>query len=137
MPLHAQYGVVTSPIALEQGANYLARIGQNDPEELGRALDRIEQLFMVESAGGDYEPVVIVLHGPEVAVFQRQNYHQFKHIVDRAARLSAFNVVDIRVCETRLDVLGGAVDALVPFIGTVPYGPAEIERLTGAGYLHF
>ena len=134
----AQDGFVAAPSSLQQGANYLARIGQNNPEEIAQALNRIEQLFMIEAAGDNYEPVVIVLHGPEVAVFERHNYRQYKHIVDRAARLSAFNVVDIRVCESRLDILGGAVHTLVPFVGTVPYGPAEIERLTGQeGYLHF
>ena len=134
----AQNGYVASPSSLQQGANYLARIGQNNPAEIDQALSRIEQLFMIEAAGFQYEPVVIVLHGPEVAVFERQNYHQFKHIVHKAARLSAFNVVDIRVCETRLDTLGSAVNNLVPFVGTVPYGPAEIQRLTGEeGYLHF
>lgn len=133
-----QISHVASPTSLLEGANYLARIGHDDPAELEQALDRIEQLFMIESGGVEYEPIVIVLHGPEVAIFQSQNYRQYKHIVDRAARLTAFNVVDIRVCETRLGVLGSEPEALVPFVGTVPYGLAEIERLTKVeGYLQF
>lgn len=128
----------TAPEGLLAGANYLARIGQNNPAELDQALTRIEQLFMIESGGVEYDPVVIVLHGPEVVVFQKNNYRKYKHIVDRAARLTAFNLVDIRVCETRLRHVGSQSDDLVPFVGTVPFGPSEIERLTGEeGYLHF
>jgi len=126
------------PSGLIAGSNYLARIGQDDPAELERVLGRIEQLFMIEASDQNYAPVVIVLHGPEVSVFLRENYRQYKHIVDQAARLTAFNVVDIRVCETRMGVLGADRKALVPFVGTVPFGPAEIERLTqNEGYLSF
>ncbi len=118
--------------------NYLARIGNNSPEELERALVRIEQYFLADQPEGDYEPVVIVLHGPEVRLFMRDRYQKHKHIVDLAARLTAFNVVDIRVCETRMGVLGQPVSSLVPFVSTVPFGLAEIDRLVNdEQYLYF
>lgn len=124
--------------SLLSGQNYLARVGTNSPQDLERALLRIEQLFSSEPDALDFEPVVMVLHGPEVGVFLRSNYVEHKHLVDLAARLTAFGVVDIRVCETRLGVLGNSPDALVPFVGTVPFGPAEIERLVGdEDYVYF
>jgi intracellular sulfur oxidation DsrE/DsrF family protein len=46
-----------------------------------------------------------------------------------AATLSAFNVVDIRVCETSAKGLGLDLDTLFPFVDTVTYGPAEVVRL--------
>ncbi len=118
--------------------NYLARIGNNSPEELERALVRIEQYFLADQPEGDYQPVVIVLHGPEVRLFMRDRYQKNKHLVDLAARLSAFDVIDIRVCETRMGVLGQLVSALVPFVSTVPFGPAEVDRLVNEEeYLYF
>lgn len=53
----------------------------------------------------------------------------YKAVVDLAARLSAFNVVDIRVCETSAKGLGLDLDTLFPFVDTVTYGPAEVVRL--------
>lgn len=118
--------------------NYLARIGNNSPKELERALVRVEQYFLADQPEGDYQPVVIVLHGPEVRLFMRDRYQKNKHLVDLAARLTAFNVVDIRVCETRMGVLGQPVSSLVPFVSTVPFGPAEVDRLVNEEeYLYF
>jgi intracellular sulfur oxidation DsrE/DsrF family protein len=68
----------------------------------------------------------------------RDRYQKNKHLVDLAARLTAFNVVDIRVCETRMGVLGQPVSSLVPFVSTVPFGPAEVDRLVNEEeYLYF
>ena len=53
----------------------------------------------------------------------------YKAVVDLAARLSAFNVVDIRVCETSARGLGLDLETLFPFVDTVAYGPDEVVRL--------
>ncbi len=117
-----------SPVEpLPQG--YLARIQLNSPEEVGQALLRAELLFRDGKALHPGEPLAFVLHGPEVAIFFRENYEQYKPIVDLAARLSALEVVDVRVCQTRMGVLGRDPSVLLPFVGTVPFGPTEIERL--------
>lgn len=111
------------------GQSLLVQFDGQSALDLTNALNRIEQLFMIEEDNSQYEPIVMVLHGPEVALFLRQNYQSNKHLIDTAARLTAFNVIDIRVCETQLEALGGVVGSLVPFVSTVPYGPSEIERL--------
>ncbi|WP_317933389.1 DsrE family protein [Halioxenophilus sp. WMMB6] len=116
-------------VTLFAGQHWLAGVNSDSPAELEQLLLKIEQLFAMESEIGEYEPVVMVLHGPEVAIFLRSNYQQNKHLVDLAARLTAFNIVDIRVCETRLADLGEPREGLVPFVDTVPFGPAEINRL--------
>ncbi len=108
---------------------YLARLHTSSPVELEAALVRAEELFFSASAGGEFEPVAFVLHGPEVAVFFKDNYRQYKRIVDLAARLSAFEVLEIKVCETRMGVLGRNKSVLQPFVDTVPFGPREIDRL--------
>ena len=113
----------------EKVPGYLARIELNDPLEVEAALQRAEDVYLSDEIPENVPPVVFVLHGPEVAVFQKHNYQRYKPIVDLAARLSAFRVVDIRICRTQLYSLGGGEQELHPFVGTVPYGPAEVQRL--------
>jgi|GEM_PF-1174504 len=114
---------------IELPSGYLARIELNSSKELGHALQRAEILFREGTALRVSEPLAFVLHGPEVAIFFRENYEEYKSIVDLAARLSALDVIDVRVCRTRMGVLGRSPTVLLPFVGTVPFGPAEVERL--------
>ncbi len=118
---------------------YLVRIDQNKPEEVEAALLRAEALYLDGATLlPSPPPIALVLHGPEVEIFFRENYKRYKKIVDLAARLSAFEVVDIKVCRTRLRFLEQNKSALVPFVGTVAFGPDEIERLTEEeGYVRF
>ncbi len=117
-------------IPLESLPNgFLARIELDSPDEIKRALLRAEELFQKVSQQPSEAPLSMVLHGPEVAIFLKENYSEYKSIVDLAARLSAFEVIDIKVCRTRMGVLGRPPTELVPFVGTVPFGPAEIDRL--------
>jgi len=118
---------------------YLVRIDQNKPEEVEAALLRAEALYLESSPLlSSPRPIALVLHGPEVEIFFRENYQRYKKIVDLAARLSAFEVVDIKICRTRLRFLEQNKSALVPFVGTVAFGPDEIARLTEEeGYVRF
>ncbi|MBV1930340.1 MAG: acyl-CoA transferase [Porticoccaceae bacterium] len=117
---------------------YLARIEQNDPEEVKRALLKAEQYYLDNNMNPASPVIAFVLHGPEVEIFFRDNYRRYKPIVDLAARLSALKVVDIKVCRTRLRFLETDVAELFPFVGSVPFGPAEIDRLSGEeGFVYF
>ena len=73
--------------------------------------------------------MVFVLHGPEAKGLLLSKYHKNQSVMDMAARLSAFELVDIRVCRTWMGGNGVDESDLPPFVTTVPYGPAEIERL--------
>jgi len=118
---------------------YLVRIDQNKPEEVEAALLRAEAFYLESSPLlSSSPPIALVLHGPEVEIFFRENYKRYKSIVDLAARLSAFQVVDIKVCRTRLRFLEQDEVSLFPFVGTVAFGPDEIARLTEEeGYVRF
>jgi uncharacterized protein len=114
----------------EVPAGYLGRIELGDPAAVEGALARAERFYFKESANKEtYSPVVLVIHGSEVGIFFKENYEMYKSIVDLAARLSAFNVIDIRVCETSARGLGLDLKTLFPFVDTVVYGPAEVVRL--------
>ena len=121
-----------------QVRRHIARIVVNSPEELENALLRAEALYERGDVTTDDNPFAFVLHGPEVSIFLKDNYAQYKPIVDLAARLSAFNVVDVTVCETRMGVLGAEKASLAPFVKTVPFGPLEVDRLVDSeGYVYF
>ena len=136
----ATAGVEVDPV-LEVNASvpgYLARIEKNDPKEVEQALHKAEQYYIDNNMSPTLPVIAFILHGPEVEIFFRDNYRRYKPIVDLAARLSALNVVDIKVCRTRLRFLETDVTNLFPFVGSVPFGPEEIERLTGEeGFVYF
>ncbi|SMF02402.1 hypothetical protein SAMN02745866_00196 [Alteromonadaceae bacterium Bs31] len=130
IPAEAPIPIVPSETRFEPSANgYVARIELNSPEEIRRALLRAEEFHSRFPSQSAEAPLAMVLHGPEVAIFLKENYAEHKDIVDLAARLSAFELIDIKVCRTRMGVLGRAPTELVPFVGTVPFGPLEIDRL--------
>ncbi|GAA5315700.1 MAG: hypothetical protein AseanaTS_09050 [Candidatus Pelagadaptatus aseana] len=130
--------VVPEPAMLPQANGYLAELDNHTPSDLYKALARAETLFLDGRLRGQMSPASFVLHGPDVSVFFRDNYREHKGLVDLAARLSAFGVVDIQVCETQTGVLGRDRNDLMPFVGTVPFGPAEEERLVEReGYVYF
>lgn len=117
---------------------YLARVELNNPSDVEAALRRAETFYHTKGMDDNVPPVVFVLHGPEVGIFLKENYQQYKGIVDLAARLHAFRVVDVKVCQARMKSMEADEANLYPFVGTVPFGPAEVERLiTEEKYVYF
>ena len=106
-------------------------------EELRVVFDRAEQLAEAPRPGGEADSIVLVLHGPEVEFFAIGNYGKYRGIVDQAARLDAFDVVDVRICETMMSEYGLGPDDIPSFIEPVPFGPGEVERLQREGYAYF
>lgn len=118
---------------------YLVRIDQNKSGEVEAALLRAEAFYLKSTPLLEsIPPIALVLHGSEVEIFFRKNYKRYKSIVDLAARLTAFQVVDIKICRTRLRFLEQDGESLFPFVGTVAFGPDEVARLTEEeGYVRF
>ena len=117
---------------------YVARILNDSPEEVADALERAEKLYLEGKLPQGANPISIILHGPEVEIFFKDNYDEHKKIVDLAARLSAFGGVDVRVCETQTGIMGRSRSSIHPFIGTVPFGPTEVKRLLDQqNYVYF
>jgi intracellular sulfur oxidation DsrE/DsrF family protein len=106
-------------------------------DELKVLLDRAEEIAARPQSQGEKAGVVLVLHGPEVEFFAISNYPRYKDIVDQAARLDAFDVVDVKICQSMMERLGVGRDDIPAFIEQVPYGPGEVERLVREGYVYF
>ena len=118
------------PSGADTKNNYLADIRVHSPEELNHILMRAEMLLDDgEFTPGDSSPVVFLLHGEEARVLFKNQYSQNKQLVDLTAKLSAFNVIDVRVCETWMRKNNLSKDQLQPFIGTEKYAPATEKRL--------
>jgi intracellular sulfur oxidation DsrE/DsrF family protein len=106
-------------------------------EGLRVLFDRAEELAMRPQAPGEEASVVLVLHGPEVEFFSIRNYEKYKDIVDQAARLDAFDVVDVKICQTMMGIQGVDRNDIPSFIEQVPLGPGEVDRLLQEGYVAF
>jgi intracellular sulfur oxidation DsrE/DsrF family protein len=118
-------------------ARYLANIELHTTAELLDVLQRSEMLFddgeLVEQS-----PVAVVLHGVEARAFLRQDYNQYKSLINLAARLTALGAVDIQVCEVWLGSQSLDASQLQPFVNIVPNGPREVTRLTTEeNYIYF
>jgi uncharacterized protein len=137
--LSSSLGIAQTTEPLPSNANgYVARILNDSPDEVANALSRAEMLYSDGKLPAGANPIAIILHGPEVEIFFKDNYEQYKMIVDLAARLSAFGVIDVRVCETQTGIMGRSRSSIHPFIGTVPFGPTEIKRLLDQqNYVYF
>jgi intracellular sulfur oxidation DsrE/DsrF family protein len=113
---------------------YVARINLKKADQVYEALKRAEAYFQTEQQSdaqisSAVPPIAFVIYGPDVGIFFRENYSAFKPIVDLAARLSALEVIDIKVCQVSYEKEGLDKSTLLPFVTTVPFGPAEITRL--------
>ncbi|MEA2093206.1 MAG: DsrE family protein [Pseudomonadota bacterium] len=112
-------------------------ISVHSEEALRVLLDRAEQFARKPRPAGEEANIVLILHGPEVEFFSINNYDKYKDLVDQAARLDAFDVVDVKICQTMMKIRGIERDDIPAFIEQVPLGPAEVDRLIREGYVYF
>lgn len=131
-------GLVTAQADTVQAAAPLfADIRVHTPAEVVRVLERLEDVAATDAGFPSHDPVVLVLHGDEAAAFTRENYRMYKDAVDRAARLEAFGLLDVRICEQWMQSRGVMQTDLPSFVDTVADGMAEERRLEREGYVRF
>ena len=118
---------------------YLADISIHTPQELFDILARADVLL--ESgvySVADSSPVVFLLHGDEARILFKTQYENNKPIVDLAAKLSAFNVVNIKVCDIWMQKNNLYSGDLQPFVSIVGNAITETERLVATeSYQYF
>ena len=86
--------------------HYLFDIANHEPEQIKTLLERAEALSDHAKSNNDQSKIAFVIHGPDVDLFDKKNYKTNKEIVDMAARLDAFDVIDFKVCQTAADSRG-------------------------------
>lgn len=115
---------------------FLGQISAHSPAELASLLEKAER-WSETNPNYPEDAISVILHGPEAAAFIKENYKDHQQLVDKAAKLDAFNVVDIKICETWMGINQVKRNQLPAFVDTVPFGPAEEKRLIKAGYQSF
>jgi len=116
--------------------NYLFDISKHSIEELEALLQRAREITQLDSSNyGDLE-IVMILHGPDIDWFTQQNYEHNLELVDLAAKLDAFDIIDMKVCETAMSARGVKREDIPSFIESVPYAPDEMKRLLQEGYIN-
>lgn len=106
-------------------------------EEIQLILDTVNQQLQ-SPATEQAPPIIMMLHGKEAARFLKSAYADNMSLIDQTAKLSAFGLLDVKICETWLKKNRHEHTELFPFIGTVPYGAGELERLSEEeGYTEF
>lgn len=121
----------------EEVPGYVARIRLHTPDELKKVLEKAQKYVDGSEKFPDFDPIAVILHGPELQVFARKNYQMYKSIVELAAQLEAYKVIDVRVCEVQMQRDGIKIGDLPAFVDTVPYGPDEEQRLLKKGFQYF
>ena len=118
-------------------ALFQARINEHSADEMLALLQRAEKIASGQDVYRTREPVMLVLSGDEIELFKRDNYRDNKALVDLAARLDAFNIIDVKVCRHWTGQRGIELTDLPPFIEGVSSADQESKRLESAGYAYF
>lgn len=119
-----------------ENGRFLFNVSLHTPEEIAGMLTRAEELSKTMRADSLGTGIALVLHGPEIEIFARKNYSRFRMTVDRAARLDAEHIIDVKICKTEMKNRGIREGDLPAFIEVVPYGPDEETRLRRNGYVY-
>ena len=115
--------------------HYLFDLVDHEPEQIKRLLERAESLSKTVDATNEKSRIAMVIHGPDVEIFDKKNYGKNKDIIDLAARLDASDVIDFKVCQVTADSRGIKESSLPSFMEMVPFAPDEIDRLEDEGYV--
>jgi intracellular sulfur oxidation DsrE/DsrF family protein len=133
-PVSEEQTAADQPVTMQK---LQADVAIHSTEELRSLLEKAEKVANGETQYNTEDPIAVVLHGEEIKAFLRSNYRDNKSLVDLAARLDAFNVIDVKVCQRWMGANGITAGDLPPFLEPVPWGAGERKRLQQAGYGYF
>jgi len=109
-------------------------ISVHNIDELRGVLQRAEKLVSTPKSADEPANIALMLHGPEIQYFSIDKYAEYKDIVDLAARLDAYNVVELKMCETAMKDFGIKKNDIPGFIEFVPNGETELKELARRGF---
>lgn len=92
-------------------------------------LDRASYLSTITGADPFEQSIVLVLHGPELRFFAKENYKKHKDLMQRAQSLVESEALSIKMCTIAAQSQGYSPEHIHGFIEMVPMGDAEIIRL--------
>lgn len=108
----------------------------DDPGGIERALIPVSFILKTIQEYGpvSFEPdIVVVSHGSEVVAWAKQNYGEYRSIVDRAARLADLGV-KFEVCVVAAEALGFTPEDFHGFVDVVPLGTYALAYHENNGF---
>ena len=121
----------------DKNGRYLFSVTLHTVKEIDSLLTRTESLSRsLTLHKKEHAGIALVLHGSEIKFFDKRNYRKFHNIVDKAARLDANEILEIKVCKTLMDEMNIREEDMPSFVEIVPYGPDEEDRLITQGYTY-
>lgn len=118
-----------------ENKSYLFDINKHSIDEFQALLTRAEEASKNKAEDYPDLEIVMVIHGPDIKWFTLENYDDNKQLIDLAARLDAYDVIDMKVCEKTMSYNGVDRKDIPSFIESVPYGPAEVKNRLRDGYI--
>lgn len=122
------YGTAKVNMHAYKSINRVYDVNYTDPQQLNGLANFITNVNKVVPGKS-----VVVLHGPEIRVFAKENYEKYQGLVDKMAALSKGGV-DFRMCNNAMHAAGFESNDIVGFVTIVPAGFAEIIDLESKGY---
>ena len=117
-------------------ARFMFSVTLHKREEIDSLLTRADSLSKKMRIKGNKSAIALILHGPEIKLFTRKNYKKNRDIIDKAARLDENNVIQVKVCKTKMKELGIHDEDLPSFMEIIPYAPEEEKKLLHKGYVY-
>jgi intracellular sulfur oxidation DsrE/DsrF family protein len=123
------------PLPIKKG-KFMFSVTLHKREEIDSLLTRADNLSKTMRSKGNKSAIALILHGPEIKLFTRKNFKKNQDIIDKAARLDEENVIQVKVCKTKMKELGIKNEDLPSFMEIIPYAPEEEKRLLDQGYVY-
>lgn len=81
-----------------ENKSYLFDIAKHSMDEFRALLTKVEEAS--QNQDDDYPDlkIVMVIHGPDIKWFTLENYEDNRQLIDLAARLDAYDIIDMKVC---------------------------------------
>jgi len=124
----APYGTAKTDMHAYPSINRVYDVNYEDPAKLNALYMFITNVDKVVPGKS-----VVVLHGPELRVFAKENYLKYQGIVDKLADLSKQGT-EFRMCNNAMHAAGFEAEDMDGFITVIPAGFAEIIYLQAKGY---
>jgi hypothetical protein len=108
----------------------------SSPEKVNQALNYISNHL---KAYTQYSPfaeveIAVVSHGPELAIFAKKNYKQFKDVVERIKSFHDSYGINFYICFNAARALGFSQEDFPSFVILTPAGVAKLAALEEEGY---
>ena len=107
-----------------------------DPQVLGNILNRVAILQDLYDGSSSDASIIIMLHGPSVPLFIRDNQEQYEEAMRYARDLAGAGVIRFAMCKMSANFQGYDDAQVQEFVTLVPMGDAELIRLQNMGYAY-